>query len=95
MVSTVAKLMVGVGRMHAGIPQFEFYAKRSLRVLWSMRTPLGLFGTALDMNKAVWLDNNGGIGASADSFYEYLLKAYILFGETFVHLLSWNMHPSA
>ena len=51
-----------------------------------MRTPLGLFGTALDMNRAVWLDNNGGIGASADSFYEYLLKAYILFGETCLHL---------
>lgn len=72
--------------MHAGIPQFEFHAKRSLQVLWSMRTPLGLFGTALDMNRAVWLDNNGGIGASADSFYEYLLKAYILFGETSLHL---------
>ncbi len=32
------------------------------------------------MTHGVWLDNNGGIGASADSFYEYLLKAYILFG---------------
>ena len=32
------------------------------------------------MAHGVWLDNNGGIGASADSFYEYLLKAYILFG---------------
>ena len=28
-----------------------------------------------------WIDHNGGIGASSDSFYEYLLKAYILFGE--------------
>lgn len=46
-----------------------------------MRTPLGLFGTALDMRRAAWLDHNGGIGASADSFYEYLIKAYILFGE--------------
>ena len=26
------------------------------------------------MTHGVWLDNNGGIGASADSFYEYLLK---------------------
>ena len=46
-----------------------------------MRTPLGLFGTALDMSTGDWLDPHGGIGASADSLYEYLLKAHILFGE--------------
>ncbi len=74
-------------KAHAGLPQFEYHAKRSLQVLWSMRTPLGLFGTALDMQRAVWLDPNGGIGASADSFYEYLLKAYILFGEASHRLL--------
>ena len=63
-----------------GQPEFERCAKTALRTLWDMRTPLGLFGTALDMRQSMWLDNNGGIGASADSFYEYLLKAYILFG---------------
>jgi len=67
----------------AGRPEFEHYARRALQRLWTMRTPLGLFGTSLDMVHGVWLDNNGGIGASADSFYEYLLKAYILFGEPF------------
>lgn len=66
---------------NSGIPDFELAARASLRRLWSMRTPLGLFGTALDMRRAAWLDHNGGIGASADSFYEYLIKAYILFGE--------------
>ncbi len=43
-------------------------------------------GTSLDMTYGVWLDNNGGIGASADSFYEYLLKAYILFGRPAPHV---------
>ena len=64
----------------AGQPIFERCARQALRALWRMRTPLGLFGTSLDMMQGIWLDNNGGIGASADSFYEYLLKAYILFG---------------
>ena len=68
-----------------GRPEFESCAKIALRTLWGMRTPLGLFGTALDMRQSIWLDNNGGIGASADSFYEYLLKAYILFGSRFLH----------
>ena len=64
----------------AGQPIFERCARQALRALWRMRTPLGLFGTSLDMMQGMWLDNNGGIGASADSFYEYLLKAHILFG---------------
>ncbi len=66
--------------MSVGRQIFERCARRALRALWRMRTPLGLFGTSLDMMQGIWLDNNGGIGASADSFYEYLLKAYILFG---------------
>ena len=64
----------------AGHPEFEHYATRSLRRLWAMRTPLGLFGTSLDMAAAAWLEPNGGIGASQDSFFEYMLKAYVLFG---------------
>ena len=73
------------GRVVSGQPDYELAARRSLHRLWSMRTPLGLFGTSLDMTTATWLDNNGGIGASADSFYEYLLKAYVLFGKHFQH----------
>ena len=45
-----------------------------------MRTPLNLLGSSLDMATGEWRDPNGGIGASSDSFYEYLLKAYVLFG---------------
>jgi hypothetical protein len=39
------------------------------------------FTVVFACRSAMWLDPNGGIGASADSFYEYLLKAYVLFGE--------------
>lgn len=46
-----------------------------------MRTGRGLVGTSLDMRTATWLERNGGVGPGADSFYEYLLKAYLLFGD--------------
>lgn len=46
-----------------------------------MRSGHDLLGTSLDMAKAVWLGTSGGIGAGIDSFYEYMLKAYIMFGE--------------
>lgn len=74
-----------LGMCAPGQPEYEHAARRSLHRLWSMRTPLGLFGTSLDMSTASWLGSHGGIGASADSFYEYLLKAYVLFGGRFLH----------
>ena len=68
--------------MVQAIQFFEHVAVRALKRLWSMRSPRGLLGTALNMELAAWLGSNGGIGASADSFYEYLLKAYVIFGES-------------
>lgn len=59
---------------------FEAVAKRSLRALWRMRTELDLLGSSLDVTTATWQHHHGGIGAGSDSFYEYLLKAYLLFG---------------
>lgn len=60
---------------------FEDAAVRALERLWAMRSPLGLLGSSLDMAQATWKDASGGIGASSDSFFEYLLKAYVLLGE--------------
>ena len=64
----------------SGDQRFEQAALRALRALWELRTPRNLLGTSLDVRSATWLDVHGGIGASADSFYEYLLKAYVLLG---------------
>lgn len=64
----------------AGNPVFEDAAARALEELWSMRSPTGLLGGTLDMEHRQWRDPSGGIGPSSDSFYEYLLKAYILLG---------------
>ncbi|KAK9800749.1 hypothetical protein WJX73_004612 [Symbiochloris irregularis] len=60
---------------------FETAARDALRALWAMRTPLDLLGTDLDVEQGIWLHQHGGIGAGADSFFEYLLKAYLLFGD--------------
>lgn len=51
-----------------------------MKELWAMRSELNLLGTTLDMRNASWVSSSGGIGASADSFYEYALKGYLLFG---------------
>ncbi|PIN26416.1 Glycosyl hydrolase, family 47 [Handroanthus impetiginosus] len=74
-----------------GDPRFESAALRALRKLWSMRSSLNLFGTTLDVKTGEWIEYSSGIGAGVDSFYEYLLKAHILFGRDEF----WRMFQSA
>lgn len=70
-----------------GNPVFEDAAARALEELWGMRSSVGLFGSTLDMEHRQWKDPSGGIGPSSDSFYEYLIKAYILLGACFIQAM--------
>lgn len=61
---------------------YERLARRANRALFSLRDPkTGLFGNTLDVETGEWSSEMAGVGAGSDSFYEYLLKSYILFGE--------------
>ncbi|KAJ3089872.1 hypothetical protein HK100_007627, partial [Physocladia obscura] len=61
-------------------PIFLNVAKRSFEYVWSKRSSLDLLGNTLDIDTGVWIHKLSGIGAGADSFYEYALKAHVLFG---------------
>ncbi|KAK1297472.1 putative alpha-mannosidase I MNS5 [Acorus calamus] len=74
-----------------GDSRYEAAALRALRKLWSMRSSLNLLGTTLDVITGEWIEYSSGIGAGVDSFYEYLLKAHILFGRDEF----WDMFHSA
>ncbi|KAG0353735.1 alpha mannosidase-like protein [Podila minutissima] len=56
-------------------------AKRALHELWRRRTKIGLVGNTINMTSGEWMSVMTGIGAGTDSFYEYLLKSYVLFGD--------------
>ncbi|KAF5818299.1 putative glycoside hydrolase family 47, six-hairpin glycosidase-like superfamily [Helianthus annuus] len=74
-----------------GDARFEHAALNALHKLWGMRSSLNLLGTTLDVVTGEWIEYSSGIGAGVDSFYEYLIKAHILFGkEEF-----WRMFQSA
>ncbi|XP_066997230.2 ER degradation-enhancing alpha-mannosidase-like protein 1 [Anabrus simplex] len=63
-------------------PVYEGYARRANKMLWNLRSKnTGLLGNAIDSQSGEWLGRLSGLGAGLDSFYEYLLKSYILFGE--------------
>lgn len=61
--------------------RFESAAIRAVETLWKLRGKTGLFGNSIDVESAEWLGESSGIGAGIDSFYEYLLKSWIFFGD--------------
>ncbi|XP_004970138.3 alpha-mannosidase I MNS4 isoform X3 [Setaria italica] len=60
---------------------FERVTKNSVRGIWSRRSKLNLVGAHINVFTGEWTQKDAGIGTSIDSFYEYLLKAYLLFGD--------------
>jgi hypothetical protein len=74
-------LEFGVLSRLSGISSFETAARRSIRALWKRRSPLNLMGSTMNVEKGTWMQTHSSIGAGSDSFYEYVLKAYVLFGD--------------
>ncbi|KAF9605954.1 hypothetical protein IFM89_021280 [Coptis chinensis] len=60
---------------------FEQVTKNAVRGIWARRSEINLVGAHINVFTGEWTQKDAGIGTSIDSFYEYLLKAYILFGE--------------
>lgn len=63
-----------------GDPKYEEAAAKSMESLWSKRSALGLVGGHINVDTGDWTEQTSGIGASVDSFYEYMLKGYLLLG---------------
>eukprot|EP01120_Amphizonella_sp_Union-15-10_P015708 TRINITY_DN8127_c0_g1_i1.p1 TRINITY_DN8127_c0_g1~~TRINITY_DN8127_c0_g1_i1.p1 ORF type:complete len:819 (-),score=118.60 TRINITY_DN8127_c0_g1_i1:3-2459(-) len=74
-------LELGILSRLSGISIFEETAKRAVSALWNRRSDLGLFGNVINTNTGLWIYSDSGIGAGIDSFYEYLLKCYLYFGD--------------
>ena len=74
-------LEFGVLSRLAGDPIFESVARRAMFGLWNRRDPnTGLLGSTINMQTGQWIDTTSSMGAGTDSFFEYIFKAYVLFG---------------
>ncbi|KAL5068413.1 hypothetical protein RYX36_019300 [Vicia faba] len=62
-------------------PIFEQVTKNAVLAIWAQRSKLNLVGAHINVFTGEWTQKDAGIGTSIDSFYEYLLKAYLLFGD--------------
>jgi mannosidase alpha-like ER degradation enhancer 1 len=74
---------------------FKRVARTAMKTLWAYRSNLDLPGTIISVVDGKWSNGQSSIGAGVDSYpkiysfgwcllsryFEYLLKAYILFGD--------------
>jgi len=64
-----------------GKPIYYEKAKRALVEIYKRRSPIGLVGSSINVKTGEWTDPVSHIGGGIDSYYEYLLKAWLLFDD--------------
>eukprot|EP00727_Mastigamoeba_balamuthi_P010342 m51a1_g5930 putative mannosyl-oligosaccharide alpha- - (668) ;mRNA; r:83895-86784 len=75
-------LEFGLLSVLSGDPKYKETADRALAAIWSRRSQLGMIGTTIDVLTGSWSNWLSSIGAGLDSSFEYLIKAYVLFGNS-------------
>ena len=64
-----------------GRPVFYEKAKRALVETFKRHSPLGLVGESINVETGVWTSTDSHISGGIDSYYEYLWKCWLLFGD--------------
>ena len=64
-----------------GKPIYYEKAKRALVETYKRRSKIGLVGTNIDVESGKWTNPDSHVSAEIDSYYEYLLKCWLLFGD--------------
>src|SRR5438477_2671312 len=79
----IGTLLIEFGTLSklTGKPVYYDKAKTALVQLYKRRSPLGLVGSGINVETGKWTDPISHIGGGIDSYYEYLLKAWMLFGD--------------
>jgi hypothetical protein len=74
-------LEFGTLSRHTGKPVYYDKAKKALVALFESRSKLGLVGEEINVETGVWASTASHVGGGIDSYYEYLLKGWLLFGD--------------
>jgi mannosidase alpha-like ER degradation enhancer 2 len=65
-----------------GKPVYYEKAKRALVEVYKRRSKIGLVGEGINVETGAWTMTTSHISGGIDSYYEYLLKCWLLFGDT-------------
>lgn len=74
-------LEFGTLSRHTKKPVYYDKAKRALVAMYERRSKLGLVGEEINVETGEWVSTQSHVGGGIDSYYEYLLKGWVLFGD--------------
>jgi len=79
----IGTLLIEFGTLSklTGKPVYYDKAKRAVVELYKRRSPIGLVGSEINVETGAWIDPTSHISGGIDSYYEYLLKSWLLFGD--------------
>ncbi len=79
----IGTLMLEFGTLSklTGRPVYFAGAKRAVQELFRRRSAIGLVGGEIDVRTGEWRDSDSHVSGGIDSYYEYLLKSWKLFGD--------------
>jgi hypothetical protein len=72
---------MGVLSYYTQNPIYYQTAKKAARKIYACRSPLDLYSESINVETGKITDSTSHIGACIDSWYEYLWKAWLLFGD--------------
>lgn len=92
----VGTLMLEFGTLSKLTGDNKFYAaaKKGMMEVYKRRSALGLVGLQINAVTGKWVNTESQIGAYIDSYYEYLYKAWKLFGDLDFKK-AWEVHDAA
>jgi hypothetical protein len=79
----IGTLMLEFGMLSklTGKPVYYDKAKHAITEVYNRRSKIGLVGTQINVETGEWTNTDSHISGMIDSYYEYLIKAYLLFDD--------------
>jgi mannosidase alpha-like ER degradation enhancer 2 len=79
----IGTLMMEFGKLSKITGNKKYYnsAKKGMMYVYNHRSALDLVGEQIDVQTGKWVNVRSHIGAYIDSYYEYLYKSWLLFGD--------------
>lgn len=80
----IGTLMLEFGTLSRLTGDQRYYdtAKRAVVTLFERRSPIGLVGSTINVETGAWVDRESHVSGGIDSYYEYLLKSWLLFRDS-------------
>jgi len=75
-------------------PVYYQAAKKASMAVFDRRSKINLVGEVINVETGEWINPNSHICAGADSYFEYMYKAWLLFGDTDVKKM-WDVSIEA